>query len=135
MAVDFDRDVLWNTYITKHEEELTDFQQLPDFSKNKSNSVTALSFSNAQETFVRIKGKGIININHEIDMIKLTGEEIEILLNENDHNGVHVFVEKLAKVSHILFDMLVINEQVKDDTNNGVAKPSCMCIMCSLHHR
>ena len=57
----------WNAYITKHNSEPTNAQQLLNFSKNKANNVTVLSFSNARKTFNRNKGKGKINIDNTSD--------------------------------------------------------------------
>ena len=55
-------DVAWKSYIDKHNWKTSTVQELLNFSKNKCNNVTALSFSNARKTFNRNKGKAKIDI-------------------------------------------------------------------------
>ena len=61
MADESTQDTVWNAYIDKHDSEPTYAQQLLNFSKNKTNNVTTLTFSNARKTFDRNKGKGKID--------------------------------------------------------------------------
>ena len=97
MAAESGHDIVWNSYIDKHNSEPTNAQQLLNFSKNKSNNVTALGFSNARKTFNRNKGKGKIGIAsstkskpnaNAIDVTQVTGEDIDTLLNEIEQNEV-----------------------------------------------
>ena len=62
MANEATYDEVWNAYINKHNSEPNNAQQFLNFSKNKSNNVTALGFSNARKIFNKNKGKGKVDI-------------------------------------------------------------------------
>ena len=87
MAEESTQDAVWNAYIDTHNFEPSSAQQLLNFSKKKVNNVTALSFSNARKTYNRNKGKG--RIENQIDMTKVSGEEIDDLLNEIEEKEVY----------------------------------------------
>ena len=62
MAEESTADLVWNAYLDKYNTEPSNAQQLLNFSKNKSNNVTNLSFAISRKTLNRNKGKGTINI-------------------------------------------------------------------------